>query len=198
MVDCFRRERLTCARHCLHDRYRLLHPNKTFEEVTNRHKYPVFLRPLFSTILNNLWSLVSSIQLACQLTMGVALPVAGKALRFPMPIILGSVTLKMSAIALLTAWPTWEVISYVYPYVNNGFDLVKGHWIQPWSTEWGHFRFCLSVSSSSVGYALVNKSPRIYIPATHTPQIASRLSHPPVADDDHTSGSTSDPDACES
>ena len=39
---------------------------------------------------------------------------------------------------------------------------------------------------------------RIYIPTAPAPKLVSQLSPPPVSGDEHTSGSTSDPDANES
>ena len=118
------------------DRFRRMHPNDTFERVTPSVRYPVCIRPLYASLLSNVWPIASpTIKLACQLTVGAASPLAGDIAHFPSPIILGSATLTKSAAAPLANWPAWGVITYVYPYSETGLELLKGYWIQPWSTE---------------------------------------------------------------
>ena len=67
------------------DRFRLARPNDTFGSVTAPLRYPVVLHPLFSSLMNSFWPFVSSsLQLVCQLTVGVAVPVTGISMHLPL------------------------------------------------------------------------------------------------------------------
>ena len=132
-----------------------------------------------------------SLQLCCQVSLGLVFPVAGLFRGVPFPEAVRSLISLVAALAFVFGYPIRDVAQYAMPFLNQSMDVISLVWTQPMASEWvAMLSFCLFAGVLCAICACGGRFPRIY----NTPESAPhkpipQLLTPTVSGDDRTSGS---------